>query len=96
MKSIWEGHTTITSILLEEGASPNQQDFEGDTALMDASQRGYTQVVQMLIERGADVNLIDNGGRRALDYANGNSQTLCYQAIIDLIVAAGGICGNAF
>jgi len=96
MKSIWEGHSSIASILLEGGASPNQQDFDGETALMDAAERGMTQVVKILINTGADVNLIDNGGRRALDYTNGNSSSMCYQAITDLILAAGGICGDAF
>ena len=56
-------HYNIIPVLLKYGANINSQDYEGNTALMEAIYRKYEAIVKLLLENGvkrADVNLADN------------------------------------
>lgn len=61
-------------MLLESGANPNLQGFQGLSPLHSASFRGNCRVVQLLIKRGANVNLANDKGTVPLFDAliNGN------------------------
>jgi len=54
--------------LIEKGASVNEMDGKGQTALMWAAIYGHTEISQMLIEKGADLNVRDVDGNTALMY----------------------------
>ena len=60
----------LVAILLEFGASPNDRDAEGQTALMHAAKHGNDAMVRALLDSGADTTLTDNLGRTAIDLAN--------------------------
>ncbi|MDZ7581156.1 MAG: ankyrin repeat domain-containing protein [Deltaproteobacteria bacterium] len=62
----FNGHTSIVQMLIEKGADPNIQDFDGWTALMKAAYKGNIEIVQILINNGADLNLKNIGGHTAL------------------------------
>jgi len=53
-------------MLIEKGADPNIQDFDGWTALMKAVYKGNVEIVQILINHGADLKLKNIGGHTAL------------------------------
>jgi len=44
-------------LMLEQGADPNAQDDDGDTALYYAASKGNLRIVQMLLHAGANPNL---------------------------------------
>jgi ankyrin repeat protein len=56
-------------ILLDQGASINAKNKEGETALMVAALEGRTDMVRFLIDRGADLNARDVVGATPLLYA---------------------------
>jgi len=62
-------HSEIVALLLQAGASVNNQDVSGRTALMEAARIGNLAMMQRLIRAGADRALQDNKGKTALDYA---------------------------
>ena len=47
----------MVSLLLEKGASLNDKDSYGFTALMHAAQNGHTAITTLLLNYGADVNV---------------------------------------
>ncbi len=56
-----DGNISRVETLLEKGADVNAQDDEnGKTALMSASNSGHTDIARILIEKGADVNAKSN------------------------------------
>ena len=48
MRASLHGHTKIVRLLLEAGASVNNQNERGETALMFASEYGHTEIVKLL------------------------------------------------
>ena len=50
------GYPQIVSLLLDNGADPNQKDIHGWTPLHRAALWGYVDIAKMLIENGANIN----------------------------------------
>ena len=50
------GHTEMVLWLLDQGADPEAQDYDGEDALHLASREGHTVIVSILFGRGFDVN----------------------------------------
>ena len=63
----------IADLLLSRGASIDQVDDAGRTALHDAAWCAQPAVVGFLLERGARVDLVDRDGKTALDLARSRS-----------------------
>lgn len=62
-----QGNKALINLLLEAGASVNQQSEDrGNTALMDAVAGGFTEVCELLLEAGTDVNLKSKDDQTAL------------------------------
>jgi ankyrin repeat protein len=59
----------VVDLLLARGASLNDADNRGRTALMIAAELGYPATVDLLLKRGADAALKDREGKTALDLA---------------------------
>ncbi|EMT70529.1 Ankyrin repeat domain-containing protein 50 [Fusarium odoratissimum] len=51
-----QGRADLASLLLENGANPNQREKHGKTALHIAAQNGHLDVVAVLIAGGADID----------------------------------------
>lgn len=60
---------TILEFLLQAGANPNVESFEGATPIMNAVQSDKMEHLQLLIAQGAEVNKQDNRGFTALHRA---------------------------
>jgi hypothetical protein len=56
------GYVACVLLLLKKGATVDQTDNYGDTALIRAALSGRWEVAQVLIEHGADVNLANKEG----------------------------------
>lgn len=57
------------NLLLQRGASVNQQDECGRTALSYACEKGYLDAVKTLVKNNADPEMVDAWGNTALMYA---------------------------
>ena len=57
----------LVTLLLDKGASVDEADDRGRTALMIAAERGHDAIVDLLMSRGATANRRDRGGLSALD-----------------------------
>ena len=64
-----KGSMEMVRKLLEVGANPNTQGYNGHTGLMAAAGRGDHAMVQLLLGEGADPSLITADGRDAEAYA---------------------------
>lgn len=60
---------TCIKLLLENGADPNEKDFQDFTALHYAAMWGWTTTAKLLMEKGGDINAITSAGRTPLMYA---------------------------
>lgn len=58
-----EGAVEMVSVLLEFGASLDNPNNQGCTALGLASSRGHTEVVRLLVGAGASLGRTDTAGR---------------------------------
>ena len=65
-QGVRDGNRSAVALLLDNGASVNQADLDGYTALMVACQNGHRSWTQLLISRGAVVDQADNQGMTAL------------------------------
>jgi uncharacterized protein len=61
--------TRVVDLLLAHGATLDDADNRGRTALMIAAELGDAGVVDLLLQRGADRTLKDKQGKTALDLA---------------------------
>ncbi|CDJ66134.1 ankyrin repeat-containing protein, putative, partial [Eimeria necatrix] len=82
------GHEAVARLLLDKGASLNQQDVLGFAALHEAAVHGQLQIVQLLIERGASVDLPNNAGDTPLFLAVYARRTEA-RAIVALLLSKG-------
>lgn len=57
-----EGHSQVTSMLLNYGADVNSIDDQGRGSLLLAAQCGRLESIRSLVEHGADVNLSAHNG----------------------------------
>jgi len=60
------GHTGVVSLLLDHGASADQQSEDGVSALQCAASTDKSEMVKLLLDRMADVNHRDKSGRTPL------------------------------
>ncbi|KAH6665801.1 hypothetical protein B0J14DRAFT_679150 [Halenospora varia] len=51
------GLVNVIKLLLADGVKANTRNFDGVTALHEASSRGHTEVVRLLLLHGADINI---------------------------------------
>lgn len=68
----FQGDTETLEKLLYEGADPNVQNAQGETALHLAVRHGHEQTAACLLAYGADHTVVDNRGHTplSLDYTN--------------------------
>jgi hypothetical protein len=92
------GLSTITRLLLEQGADVNAQGGVCGNALQAASFRGHEAVVQLLLDKGAEVNAQGGEYGNALQAASIRG----YEAVVQLLLdkgadvnTQGGVYGNA-
>jgi ankyrin repeat protein len=75
----------MVRLLIQRGANVNQQDAEGQTALMRTLSYSDIEVVKILVEENADLNIRDNDGNTVLMMAElGNSTK-----IVNILKQAG-------
>jgi uncharacterized protein len=77
-----KGRLACARLLLEAGASPNEQQAGGSTPLMSAAQNGDTEVVDILLSFGASPGLVDDQGRRAADHAAQSGNTVLAEQLL--------------
>jgi ankyrin repeat protein len=77
----------MADYLLGKGASPNEEDVDGVTALEWATIGNHADVVQVLLAWGAQVNRVDKFGMTPLLYAA--SVDFGDTAVIEKLIAAG-------
>ena len=77
--------------LLENGADINSIGYDGDTALIRASDKGYVDIVKLLLDYGADPNIqSEEGGDTALILASTHPDTWhVYTDIVRLLLENG-------
>jgi ankyrin repeat protein len=66
----FRGHVGVVRWLLDHGASINQRDAHGSTALSLACHKGCLPVVRLLMERGADPTIANGAGTTPLMVAS--------------------------
>ncbi len=76
----------IFNLMLNKGAKVNEQDADGDTALIMAASSGNEEVVKLLIAAGANVNIRNSDNETALSYAKEAGENA---TIIKLLKDAG-------
>ena len=64
------GHDSLVSTLILQGANVNYQDAEGRSALHFAASSNHIQCGILLVEAGADLRLVDRDSRTPLDLAS--------------------------
>jgi hypothetical protein len=70
-------------VLLEAGAEVAQEDSDGRTALMAASEYGHLECVRALLEAGAEVAQASTDGWTALMAASEQSHVECVHALLE-------------
>ena len=66
----WNRNIELVNLLLVNGASVNEKDSIGATALSEASLNGKTKIAKLLLEKGANVNSEDKDGWTPLHFAS--------------------------
>ncbi|XP_041358194.1 uncharacterized protein LOC121375047 isoform X2 [Gigantopelta aegis] len=70
MLAVSHGRPNMVKLLLENGATINEQDDDGSTALMCACEHGHSDIVKLLLAHpSCDATLTDNDGSTALTIA---------------------------
>ncbi|MDD5056744.1 MAG: ankyrin repeat domain-containing protein [Sideroxydans sp.] len=82
MSAAWAGQTEVIRLLLEKGASVNEQNrYFGTTALMYSVDKPDN--VQLLLNSGADANMKNSHDRTALIIAADKSNTAAVKLLLD-------------
>ena len=58
--------------LIESGADVNEEDSDGDRAIIVAAERNDIGILTLLTDAGADLNVKNHSGMTPLGYAIGN------------------------
>ncbi|KAE8144480.1 ankyrin repeat-containing domain protein [Aspergillus avenaceus] len=66
LRAVERNHGEIVPLLLDHGASLENTDRDGRTALMTAAWKGHREVLKILIARGANANAKDKRNRNVL------------------------------
>lgn len=71
-----QGHMGLVEKLIEKGANPNLNDWNGYTPLINAAFAGQQKVVEYLLAHGAKTDIVPSSGPTALIAAiqNGNAE----------------------
>lgn len=69
MLAAYNGHDTLTSLLLQYGADVNSRDASGNTILMGVAFKGHLGIAQKLLAAGADPQDTNPSGQDALMFA---------------------------
>jgi len=77
------GHVPVIKVLLQNGASVNQQDVMGRTALHLAAEKGQSAALCALIDGGADPNKPTSLGKTALHFAAEYSHSTMAKYLIE-------------
>ena len=85
--STFVGDAAMVDYLISKGASPNDEDADGVTALEWAAIGNHAETVQVLLARGAQVNRIDKFGMTPLLYAA--SVDFGDTAVIEKLIESG-------
>jgi ankyrin repeat protein len=85
--AVFVGDAAMVDYLIGKGASPNEEDVDGVTALEWAAIGNHADVVQVLLAWGAQVNHVDKFGMTPLLYAA--SVDFGDTAVIEKLIAAG-------
>ena len=81
-----EGHEVVVKRLLEEGATPDARDAEGQTPLLLAAAKGHVVIVTLLLEEGAELETREIWlGLTPLERAAAEGQV----AVVKLLVEKG-------
>ena len=64
------GHNEVVQFLVDNGASIEQGDGDGDRALAWAAYKGQQSTVSLLLHLGANASARNKDGRTALDWAS--------------------------
>jgi ankyrin repeat protein len=80
-----EGYTSCVTLLLDEGAEPNQVNEVGASPLLQAAQNGRDDCVSLLLDKGAEPNRIDNRGASPLLMAAHTGHAVC----VGLLLSSG-------
>ena len=78
-----KGYLECQRILIENGASVNQQWHNGETALSVAAQCGNVNGIELLIKHGASINEPDFMGKTPLLHAVAQQHVDCMKTLID-------------
>lgn len=77
-----QGHLGLVKRLVEKGADPNRQDWNGYTPLINAAFAGHQLVVEYLIAHGAKVNIVPSKGPTALVAAIQSSNSTVVKSLL--------------
>lgn len=83
----------VTKFLINLGAFPNVQDFQGRTPIMRAADYGHEKAVESLVGAGADLKLKDNVGQDVITYCF-SSTTKRHQRCLEIAISNGAEANN--
>lgn len=77
--------TEFVKLILQAGANIDDDDEDGDTALISAARRGDADCIKLLLDHGADFMHTNHDGQNALQVAilNSNANEECAKILID-------------
>lgn len=75
MLAAYNGHETLTSLLLRHGADVHSRDSSGNTILMGVAFKGHARLARLLIDAGADPWAQNPQGQTALMFAEAFGRT---------------------
>lgn len=80
--------------LIEGGASLNEKDEAGQTALHVAASRGALRTVQLSLQRGSDKDAVDEECRKPIEIAAAGGHADVVKALIESGAGTGGYMGK--